>query len=486
MGTDGGLFRTFQRDNKPLSLHLDKVAFRPRYYEIQAFELELERPTGELVDELVAKSRIAGPSVIGVEKGSSRSGSGEQRPTGHWTSLGTNRHYVVFGIGGDIDLLEHWPDRAGASLTPIDVFDDDSHLGRPDTAIPFDPERALEAHRRHQTYRLWVLGMRDKDGPRGLYTFTDLTDADEQAVLDGQLDSKATVDENFAAVAPIIDAIHVQTEEYFAKELPSKLAEAIEERRRWLGARKAVRDSLDWGQDWRFEIPKLEEVPASETVADIATSALLEVDHSRRLSPASFDDVQRTIRVWVDAVEHYPAAFVDLYEDRLSDLLAATLNASLPGASREVYSRGGKSDIYIKADALSTGAKPVAVFIAESKWWNGAKEAQDALKQLFLYLQVRDTSALLLFFIDPENPDIYRNRAIEALKETPGFVSAEEGAVEGWPVLTYTEGGRTVNVCVATVFLPPLSDEEVEKAKRRHRNRPPGSAAETSADESES
>jgi hypothetical protein len=36
---------------------------------------------------------------------------------------------------------------------------------------------------------------------------------------------------------------------------------------------------------------------------------------------------------------------------------AATLNATLPGAHREVYSRGGKSDIFILADVLAAGGR---------------------------------------------------------------------------------------------------------------------------------
>lgn len=93
-----------------------------------------------------------------------------------------------------------------------------------------------------------------------------------------------------------------------------------------------------------------------------------------------------------------PAAYRDLEEDRLSDLLAATLNASLPGAAREVHSRGGKSDLYIKADVLATGAGPEKVFIAESKWWHGPEKALKAQMQLLNYLQVRDTSAILLLY----------------------------------------------------------------------------------------
>lgn len=468
--SDGGLFRTFQRDHRPLSQRLDELCLRPSVALVRLYDAELDRPTGDLVDELVAGVKRDGPAILGLEVASSRPVDGDWRPIDHGTRVGTNRHYVAVGISGDIELLERWPDLSTAPLTPINDFGDDSHWEPQDPSNPFDAEAARESHRRQQANKLWELGTRDfNEGQWALYTFVDLTDAEELAVEAGELDVRAMVDANLAAVAPIIEAIRVQTEQYFAEELPTKLASAIEDRRSRVKARKAVREALDWGKGWRFETPKLEDPPpVVDTAADVA-SALLEVDHSRRLSPASFSDVQRTMRVWVDAVEHYPAAYLDLHEDRLSDLLAATLNASLPGAAREVYSRGGKSDIYIRADALSTGARPVTVFIAESKWWGGASKARAAQRQLLRYVQVRNTSAVLLFFIDKSKPERHRTKAIECLRDMPGFTGEREGAVEDWPILTYVDDDRAVDVCVASVFLPPLVVDDLEKAKRQRR-----------------
>ena len=71
----------------------------------------------------------------------------------------------------------------------------------------------------------------------------------------------------------------------------------------------------------------------------------------------------QTVRVWADAVERNPQAYRALDKNRISDLLVATLNAALPGANREVYSRGGKTGIFIGADALPTGTIPARVFI---------------------------------------------------------------------------------------------------------------------------
>ena len=116
--------------------------------------------------------------------------------------------------------------------------------------------------------------------------------------------------------------------------------------------------------------------------------------------------MMRTVRIWGSAVERYPGSYSELHEERLSDLLAATLNAALPGAQREVYTRGGKSDLFVHADAIDDGRSHARVFIGECKWWDGPKTITDAYQQLWEYLEVKDTFGMLLMFsrrLDFEN-----------------------------------------------------------------------------------
>ena len=162
----------------------------------------------------------------------------------------------------------------------------------------------------------------------------------------------------------------------------------------------------------------------------------------------------RTIRVWADAVERYPTAFNFLVEDRLSDLLAATLNAALPGANREVYSRGGKADIFIRAEALSSGAGPAKVFICECKWWPGPARVDRALSQLFGYLETKDTAAALVFFVRLRDPRQARPAAVQRLMKRPGTLNVADPPVADWPVLRFAVDGRTVSVCLVFIDVP--------------------------------
>lgn len=190
------------------------------------------------------------------------------------------------------------------------------------------------------------------------------------------------------------------------------------------------------------------------------------IGHRDRLDPSTFEDVQRTIRVWADAVERYPDAFSRLSEDRLSDLLAATLNASLPGAQREVYSRGGKSDIFIRANILDEGRAPAKVFIAESKWWKGPRYATDALDQLLSYLEVKDTSAVLLFFVRNTKPSTVRPSAAQVFEERTDFDRSYPSAVEGWPLYSFVPRDAKVTVCVALIDLPPRRRLSLRRSNR--------------------
>jgi hypothetical protein len=162
-----------------------------------------------------------------------------------------------------------------------------------------------------------------------------------------------------------------------------------------------------------------------------------------------------SLRHWANAVERYPAAFGALGEDRISDLLAATWNATLPGAGREVYSRGGKSDIFIQADVLDPGRGPATVFICEAKWATAHDVIREALDpQLFGYLNVHDTSAVLLVLMKQKDFAVARATYLKVLESIDGHKSTHDGPVEGWPLLEFARDGRTVTVCAAFVHLP--------------------------------
>lgn len=445
-----GLFRTFQREHRPLSAYLHRSIAVPLLALVDRMDAtQLEVDDATLLEGLIARGRFCPPRLLGAEVASSRDGGGEWRPgLDPGTRVATNRHYIAIQIEGAHDILEYWPDQEDGGLEPIDSGFDDALCMSTEGVYDYDSE--LRRHEWRLVQELWSLGLRNGPDSWALFTFVDLTSAEEEEVLEGRLSPRAVADQNRRKIEPIVEALARQSARFLQDELPQTLREALAARRRSVDARIAVRESLTWPTGWKAKEPQLEISPP--TSGEVYPTEI-QVSHRPRLASTTFAEVQTIIRLWADAVERYPDAFSPLKEDRLSDLLTATLNASLPGANREVYSRGGKSDIFIRADVLREGFGPAKVFICESKWWSGPGDVSDHLEQLFDYLETKDTAAVLIYFVGALAPQAIRDSARGALA-TPAYVGEGHAVVEGWPVLRYQVGDRDVDVCVAFVDLP--------------------------------
>ncbi|MFI6430281.1 hypothetical protein [Rhodococcus oryzae] len=379
----------------------------------------------------------------------------------------TTRHYLAVKVEGDHELCTCWPDDTDEDIAPLDtqVQEESASWSRSWGRAERDKVKAAE--------EMWVLsttGDPGADGVWALYTFFDLTNEEEAAAgPGGSIDLHAKFMERYEEAARIVNQVARQAARYFDEELPQWFKREIERRREILTNRAGVTQTLKFSNEWVVPAPQL---ASSTTVgatnqADVqpeaeasGVDAVVRVNMRARLAPASFEDVQRVIRVWADALERYPAAYRDLGEDRISDLLAATLNATLPGANREVYSREGKSDIFIKADSIAEGTGPAKVFICENKRASADKVVQEAVDpQLFGYLTVHDTAAVLLLLLEQQGFDKAVKARLRALRKVVGYQSEKLGP-SGWPIFKYVHEGKHVELCVATVHIP-------KKRKRR-------------------
>ncbi len=452
-----GLFNSHTKEHRPLSNELwrrvrtldDKLA--------AVQDLDGLESLVAALDSLLADLNITPPTLGGTQRASQREGDtrwNQDRSMG----VPTTRHYVAVQVFGDTELLRCWPDATGADLPAVD-----------DEFVGGDGSPALQHASEEQVTNYWdasltwTLGSRTRpSGDRlelALFTHVDLTVEEEGTVARGELDIRGTFQERRERIEPIVEAITRQTNEFFSTTLPERLHELIEGKRTQLLARRAVYDSLDFPDEWKLPAPELAppaELPSEEDAPTADSAAVLDFDPRSRLSPVTFDLVQQTIRLWADAVERYPETFALLEEDRLSDLLAATLNATVPGAQREVYTRNGKSDIFIQADVLDAGRGPASVFICESKWATGRAVIREALDpQLFGYLNVHDTAAILLI-LTPHRGNFAATKEtyINELEKVAGHLHTEDGPVQGWPVLEFENEGRRVHVCAAFIHLP--------------------------------
>ncbi|WP_299449089.1 hypothetical protein [uncultured Serinicoccus sp.] len=412
------LFTSFIKENRPLSRELWRRA-EPLGGRINAVTRveDLESFAPHLLRECIAELSIEAPTLGRLRTASEREGAtkwNEDRSLG----LPTRRYYVAVEVAGDSSFLQQWPDVTGADLDAVDAAVV-AELGGLDAITHRSVEDAATFQRAGE---MWELGA-DDDSREGravrfsLYTYFNLTGEDEAAVARGELVLADLIQERRELIAPIVAANAEQVDQFLGVDLPERLAELVEAKRIQLINRQAVRDSLSFPEEWQGAEPQLEDAedqPASVAAESVAVdepseqpaqpavtmepppgvAEEVQLNPRSRLSRATFQDVLFSLRHWANAVERTPTAFGGLVEDRISDLLAATWNATLPGAAREVYTRGGKSDIFIQADVLDPGRGPATVFICEAKWAHDHDTIRKALDpQLFGYLNVHDTSA---------------------------------------------------------------------------------------------
>ena len=90
--------------------------------------------------------------------------------------------------------------------------------------------------------------------------------------------------------------------------------------------------------------------------------------------------------------ERSPSAFKNLNEEAIRTHFLVQLNGHFEGAATgETFNAEGKTDILIRVDGKN-------VFIAECKFWTGAKGFVAAVDQLLSYTSWRDTKTALLIF----------------------------------------------------------------------------------------
>lgn len=93
--------------------------------------------------------------------------------------------------------------------------------------------------------------------------------------------------------------------------------------------------------------------------------------------------------------ERLPSNYAGKDEEGLRDLFLSTLSLAFEAVSLtgETFNKKGKTDILIKYENNN-------VFVAECKFWGGAKKHLETLDQLLSYLTWRDSKTAIIYFVD--------------------------------------------------------------------------------------
>lgn len=126
------------------------------------------------------------------------------------------------------------------------------------------------------------------------------------------------------------------------------------------------------------------------------------------LSNPDYEHVLGVMQNMAEVMERSPSAFKGMNEETLRTHFLVQLNGHYEGeATGETFNYEGKTDILIRSEGKN-------IFIAECKFWGGAKKLTATLDQLLRYSAWRDTKVAVLVF----NRNKSLSSVLQSIQET--------------------------------------------------------------------
>ena len=170
------------------------------------------------------------------------------------------------------------------------------------------------------------------------------------------------------------------------------------------------------------------------------------------LSADDYEHVLSVITNMALVMERSPSAFTAMDEEALRSHFLVQLNGHYEGqASGETFNYEGKTDILIRAKGKN-------IFIAECKYWNGAKKFGEAIDQLLGYVSWRDTKTAIIIFNRNKNFSQVVETIPDAVREHPNFKRAVDDDDEGRSqyVISHRDDKNREMVLTVLAFDVPL------------------------------
>ena len=140
------------------------------------------------------------------------------------------------------------------------------------------------------------------------------------------------------------------------------------------------------------------------------------------LATDDYEHILTVIESMAHVMELSPSAFVSSEEETLRSHFLVQLNGHYEGqATGETFNYEGKTDILIRSHGKN-------IFIAECKFWGGAKRLTDTIDQLFRYSSWRDTKTAIILF--NRNKDF--SKVVAAIPETTREHPQYKRDLPGW------------------------------------------------------
>lgn len=250
-------------------------------------------------------------------------------------------------------------------------------------AVPFSGDPSLFRFRPSQmTY----------DVPEGRVVESEVQFTYEGAPVDPER-VKMDLERDIRHVQTYLGFTTAQVAEYNS-DLPRIAGNAISNRRQRLLQQSEMAARLGIPIRRRSDAPTTYAVPVRRRRAVVeslpAPSGLFEPEPALALE--EYEHILSIVESMASVMERSPSTFWRLEEEPLRDHFLVQLNGQYEwDAAAEVFNNQGKTDILIRHEGRN-------VFIAECKFWDGAKCFLRTIDQLLSYTTWRDTKTAILLF----------------------------------------------------------------------------------------
>jgi len=211
-------------------------------------------------------------------------------------------------------------------------------------------------------------------------------DNEQNSELMGKL-----LEKNLRLLAETVERLNHDVEIH-NRQAPPKIVDAITRKRasaeNALGVLKALRIPIS-----AKDRPPVYAIPLKRRPAPVHNSAPVAKFKPEPVIDAEvYEHILGVVKSLAMVIERTPSVFESLTEEQIRTHFLLHLNGHYEGmATGETFNFEGKTDILIRYEGRNA-------FIAECKFWKGAKGFDETIDQLLRYLSWRDSKAALLIF----------------------------------------------------------------------------------------
>lgn len=173
------------------------------------------------------------------------------------------------------------------------------------------------------------------------------------------------------------------------------------------------------------------------------------------LDMQEYESILEIITNMVSVIERSPRSFKSMKEEDLRQHFLVQLNGQYAGqATAETFNVSGKTDILLRVQDKN-------IFIAECKFWRGAKSFVETIDQLLGYVQWRDSKTAILIFNRQKNLSDVLKQIPTLVKEHPNFKREVEYPSEtGFRYVLHHNDDRNREIYLTIlVFEVPTKDQ---------------------------